>query len=138
MRGFQLTSIILAFLLAAAAGAEDLDGSKPMECLATKGHDCPADKNQCTRLKPEGDKKPVLGIDVGAKTVKTPYRTSLLPIMNVQNNEESLVLQGTNLQFAWSALIKRKTGEMTVSIADRKGVYVIFGQRKIAGAAPPG
>ena len=53
MRGFHLISLLLV-LLTSVAAAEDFDGSAPMECTALKGHDCLADKNQCSRLKPEG------------------------------------------------------------------------------------
>ena len=137
MRRFHLLPVLFGLMLATAAAAEDFDGSKPMECTALKGHDCLADKNQCSKLKPEGDKAPVLKIDVAAKQVRSPYRTDLLPIGNVTSNEESLVLQGTNLQFAWSALINRATGAMTLAIGDRKGAYVIFGQCKLAAAAQP-
>ena len=35
----------------------------------------------------------------------------------------------------WSGLIKRATGEMTITLADTKGAYVAFGQCKIAGAS---
>ena len=135
MRGYPLLAPLFALLFATAVAAEDFDGSKPMECTAIKGHDCLPDKNSCSRIKPEGKKMPVLGIDVAAKQVRAPFRTDLLPIGNVTSNEESLVLQGTNLQFAWSAVIKRSTGDMTLTIGDRKGAYVIFAQ--CAVAAPP-
>jgi len=46
------------------------------------------------------------------------------------------VLQGADLQFAWSALINKKSGAMTISIADRKGAYIVFGQCKVAEAKP--
>ena len=49
-------------------------------------------------LKPKGDENPVLGIDVANKQVKSPYRTALLPIRRRQE-QEHLVLQGTDLQF---------------------------------------
>ena len=135
MHRLQLIPVILGVLLATAAGAEDFDGSRRMDCTALKGHDCLADMNQCSRLKPEGDSQPVLSVDVAAKQVKSPFRTALLPIGNVANNRENLVLQGTDLQFAWSAMIHRTTGVMTISIADRKGAYVIFAQ--CALATPP-
>jgi hypothetical protein len=79
----------------------------------------------------------VLGIDVANKQVRSPCRTALLSILHTTSNRESLVLQGADLQFAWSALIHRTTGAMTISIADRKGAYVIFGQCKLAPAEPP-
>jgi len=32
---------------------------------------------------------------------------------------------------AWSAVVKRASGKVTVTIADRMGAYVIFGQCKM-------
>ena len=83
-------------------------------------------------VKPESNTAPVVRIDPGNKTVKTPYRTDLLPIANSALNNEQLQLQGTSEKFAWSAVVNRKTGKVTVTIADRIGAYVIFGQCKVA------
>ena len=49
-------------------------------------------------------------------------------------NNEQLQLQGTSEKFAWSAIINRSSGKLTVTIADRMGAYVMFGQCKAAGA----
>ena len=73
-------------------------------------------------------------IDPPGKTVKSPYRTDLLPIANSAINNEQLQLQGTSEKFAWSAVVNRGTGKLTITIADRMGAYVIFGQCKAAGA----
>jgi hypothetical protein len=138
MRALSMTLASLALATSTAAFAETFDGSVPLQCTATAGHDCTPDKNKCSRLKAENDKPPVLEVDVAAKTVRSPYRTSLLPILNTTTNEKSLVLQGTDLRFAWSALINKTSGAMTISIADQKGAYVVFAQCKAAGAAPGG
>jgi hypothetical protein len=71
-------------------------------------------------------------IDFTNKTVKTPYRYDLLPIQNSTTNEEQLIVQGTSLKFAWSAIVKRSTGAISLAIADRIGGYLIFGQCKEA------
>ena len=65
-----------------------------------------------------------------------PYRTDLLPIANSASNHEQLQFQGTSAKFAWSAIVNRNTGKVTITIADRVGAYVIFGQCKIAEASP--
>jgi len=57
-----------------------------------------------------------------------------LSIANSAINNEQLQLQGTADKFAWSAVVNRSTGKLTVTIADRVGAYVIFGQCKAAGA----
>jgi hypothetical protein len=125
-------SIVLALLLSTVAVAQEFDGSVPLDCTATKGHDCLPDKNQCSRLKPEGDQLPVFGIDFANKQIRSPFRTALLDVLYTTTNQDSLVLQGADLQMAWSALINMKTGVIRIAVADRKGVYVVFGQCKVA------
>lgn len=135
MRVLRHVSLALTVLLTTVAFAEEFDGSVPLECTATKGHDCLPDKNQCTRLKPENKVAPVFGVDFANKTVRSPFRTALLPIATTQTTDHALIMQGAE-KIAWSALIVRKTGVMTISVADRSGAYVVFAQCKAAAAAP--
>lgn len=125
-------SIILLSATATAVLAEDFDGSVPMVCAPLHGHDCLPTEQACKPLKPEPGKDVNLYIDVASKSVKTPYRTSTLPIQNVSNNTKSLILQGASLEYVWNATVQRSTGRLTISIADREGAYVIFGQCKLA------
>jgi hypothetical protein len=73
-------------------------------------------------------------IDPSKKTVKTSGLTEPLPIANSATNDEQLQFQGTSQKFAWSAIVNRTTGKLTITIADRMGAYVIFGQCKAAEA----
>ena len=128
-------SIILAMLLTTGiACAADFDGSQPLECTAIKGHDCLPTQNDCGPLKPQSDSPKPFLIDAAKKQVRSPFRTAMLAILYTTTNRESLVLQGADLQFAWSAVINQTTGALTVTVADRKGAYVVFGQCKVAGA----
>jgi hypothetical protein len=120
----------LAF--SAVAVAADFDGTAPLSCTGLEGYSCEPGK-ACSKVKPETNTPPVVAIDPGNKTIKTPYRTDLLPIANSALNNEQLQLQGTSEKFAWSAVVNRKTGKVTVTIADRMGAYVIFGQCKVSG-----
>jgi hypothetical protein len=101
-------------------------------CTAERGHDCLPAENQCSPLVRETNIAPVFEIDFVGKIVHSPYRRALLRVSELTANAESLVLQGTDLLFAWSALINKTTGALTVSIADREGAYVVFGQCKVA------
>ena len=123
----------LGVVVSGAAAAADFDGSTPLSCTGVSGYSCEPGK-ACSKVKPESDTAPVVLIDPSNKTVKTPYRTDLLPIANSAMNNEQLQLQGTSEKFAWSAIINRSSGKLTVTIADRMGAYVIFGQCKAAGA----
>jgi hypothetical protein len=118
-------------IVSAAAGAADFDGSTALSCTGVSGYSCEPGK-ACR----ESKTPPVVLIDPPNKTLKTPYRTVLLPIANSATNDEQLQFQGTSEKFAWSAIVNRNTGKVTLTIADRMGAYVIFGQCKVAGASP--
>jgi hypothetical protein len=133
MIAVRCVPLILASSLVVAASPAKFDGSVPLECRANKGHDCLPSESRCEQLVPQLDVAPVFGIDVAKKQMRSPYRTTLLHISQVTTNAESLILQGADLLFAWSAVVNKKTGALTVSIADRTGAYVVFGQCKIAG-----
>lgn len=128
---------VLAMGLAccSAAVAADIDGSVPLTCTPSAGHDCAPGTAQCSKLQSQSKGTGEMRIDFANKTVKTPYRSDLLPIQNSASNNEQLVMQGTDLKFAWSAIVNRKTGAITLAVADRVGAYVIFGQCKVAAAA---
>lgn len=128
----SITAALL--LMTSTAGAEPFDGSQPMSCEPTVGHDCLPKENSCKQLQPEEGKDLQLHIDVKNKSLRTPYRYDALPIQNVGTNRSSLTLQGTSLELVWSATVHRTTGRLTLAIADREGAYVIFGQCKIASA----
>lgn len=129
-------SITALVLVASAASAENFDGSLPMTCEPIVGHDCLPKENSCKKLQPEAGKDLTLRIDVGSKTLRTPYRNDALPIQSVGTNRASLTLQGTSLELVWSATVHRTNGKLTLAIADREGAYVIFGQCKVAGTNP--
>jgi hypothetical protein len=121
-----------ALAAAAVATGATFDGSAPLSCRAQSGHDCLPASARCSPLKRETDIEPVFQIDFTGKTIHSPYRKSLLRAAHVTTNAESIVMQGTDLAFAWSALINKTTGTLTVSVADREGAYVVFGQCELA------
>jgi hypothetical protein len=121
----------LGLFSSAAAVAADIDAASPLTCSDPVGYSWEPGKAQCSRVPPETKIEPQIFIDPANKTVKTPYRSDFLPIANSVLNKEQLQLQGTANMFSWSAIINRKTGKMTVTIADRVGAYVIFGQCRV-------
>lgn len=126
-----LSFMALAGSVAASAAA--IDGSAPLECAAERGHDCLPDKPECSKLKRESDIEPVFHIDFAKREVRSPFRTDLLHVTHSTDTEESLILQGGEERgFAWSAIIKKKNGALTVSIADREGACVVFGTCRLA------
>ena len=134
MRALQPISIALALSMAATAAAGEFDGTMPLTCKADKGHDCLPTESACSRLTPETDIEPIFAIDFAKKEVRSPYRTALLPVANTTTNKDSLVIQGADLAFAYSALVDRKTGALTIVVADSQGAYVAFGQCSVTVA----
>ena len=118
---------------AAAASAGGIDGTAPLECTAERGHDCLPTKESCGPIERESKQAPVLRIDFAKGEIHSPFRTDALRVTHSKSTPESLILQGgEDRGFAWSALIKKKNGAFTVSIADREGAYVVFGTCKVA------
>jgi hypothetical protein len=103
-----------------------------MDCKPATGHDCLPTEQTCKPLKPEPGKDLTLHVDVEKMTLKTPYRNDAMPIQSFSFNSKSLVLQGTSLEMVWNATIHRTTGRLTLTIADREGAYVVFGQCSLA------
>ena len=127
---------ILALVVGAAASPSAFDGSRPLLCRADRGHDCTPGAYDCKVLQPQPDKPALFHIDFAKKEIRSPFRTTVLTVTHTTDNSESLVLQGADLLLAWSALINKSTGALTVSIADRQGSYVVFARCKDAADKP--
>lgn len=127
---------VAALVSTAVLAAEDFNGSRPMDCEPTAGHDCTPAEPTCKPLKPQPGKPLTLHFDVANMSLDTPYRDDTLPIQSFGFNKASLVMQGTSLELVWSATIHRTTGRLTVAIADREGAYVAFGHCKPSTGRP--
>jgi hypothetical protein len=132
MRALRSVPLVLALSFAGAAAAGDFDGAVPLTCKVDQGHDCLPTQSACSRLKPDTDIEPIFGIDFARKEIRSPFRTALLQIVNTHTNDDSIVMQGADLRLAWSVLVDRKTGDLTVAVGDSKGAYVAFGKCKVA------
>lgn len=61
------------------------------------------------------------------KTTRAPSRADRLPIQDSSPDAEQLAMRGAEPRFAWSAIVDRKSGTLTLAVADRRGGHVIFG-----------
>ena len=138
MKLMRKAILAIGLTASAAAAAADIDGTVPLTCTPSAGFDCTPEKS-CGKLKPQSDPPPggwKVDIDFANKVIKTPYhQTNLLPVQNTAVNDDQLILQGASDKFAWSSVVLRKTGKITITVADLKGAYVIFGQCKAAAPA---
>lgn len=128
MNILRSVSLMLALFSAGSAQAGPFDGSEPLQCLADNGYDCLPGKESCGPLQPVTKKEPMFRIDFANKQVRSPFRTQLLKVAHTTTNDQSLVLQGADLLFAWSALIHKQTGVLKIAVADAEGAYVVFGK----------
>jgi hypothetical protein len=133
MRVPRLISITFAITFATAATAAGLDGSEPLDCIVQQNFDCHRANEVCAGAKAENTTALIVGIDFAKKQVRSPYRKALLAVQHTAINTDSLVLQGGDQYLAWTALVDKNTGALTVSIADSEGAYVYFGTCKVTG-----
>jgi hypothetical protein len=103
----------------------DFDGSKPLLCATVDAHDCDVGEI-CLRALPAALGAPqFLHIDFAKKTVTGPQRTT--PIRFMETGQSQILLQGTELGFAWTIVLDRMDGAMTVTLVNREDALVLFG-----------
>jgi hypothetical protein len=64
-------------------------------------------------------------IDFAGKVLVGPKRTA--PIERMEKTDTQILLLGTELGYAWTVVLDAETGEMATTLANREGVFVIFG-----------
>jgi hypothetical protein len=115
----------LLVLAALPAWAGDFDGSKLLLCATVEALDC-APGTACEKSMPAEIGAPVFfRIDFAGKALVGPKRTA--PIELMQKTDTQILLQGTELGYAWTVVLDAETGEMATTLANREGVFVIFG-----------
>ena len=116
---------VLCLSAATAAAASDFDGSRILICAPVQAFDC-ASGEDCAKGLPEDVGAPAfMRIDVPNKAVIGPKRTS--PILLVDKSEDQLLLHGLELGYGWVIAVDQETGKMTATLANREGVFVLFG-----------
>jgi hypothetical protein len=105
--------------------AADFDGSKPLLCATIDAHYCEVGEI-CYRTLPG-----VLGapqfvrINFAKKLVIGPQRTTEIRFM--ESGEGQLLLEGTELGYAWGIALETKTGAMLTTLVSHENVFVLFG-----------
>jgi hypothetical protein len=120
------TGLVAALLLSAThvLGA-DFDGSKGLICATVDAHACDVGE-VCLRDLPD-----ILGvpqfmrIDFTKKTIAGPKRTS--PIRYMEKSADQMLLQGTELGYAWSLALDITDGSMALTLVNRDDAFVVFG-----------
>jgi hypothetical protein len=115
---------IVLFDCACAYGG-DFDGSRPLLCATMEAHACDPG-SICQRSLPAAIGAPrFLSIDFAKKMITGPTRAT--PILFVNKGQNQILMQGTELGYAWTVVLDTDDGEMTLTFANREDAFVLFG-----------
>ncbi len=121
----RMTMAVAGMMLAAAAGAADFDGSRKLICAPVQVMDCMVGDGCDKGIPAEFGAPAFMRVDVQGKKVAGPKVQS--DILGVDRNEKQLLLNGRELGYGWVMAIDAKSGEMTVTMTNRLGAFVMFG-----------
>jgi hypothetical protein len=120
-----VTTLAAACVVATSAFAGDFDGSKGLICATIEVRDCVSGE-ECFRGLPDDVGAPsFLRIDFERKSIVGPHRTT--PILFMEKGERQLLLQGTELGYAWVLALDQTNGRFSASLTDLGGAFVLFG-----------
>jgi hypothetical protein len=123
----KLAIALLTSAFAAAAQAEPLDASKPLDCAVAEAAECDG-VAQCSEVAVSELEVPeVVRVDFEARQLASPDGARTSPIAAVETLETSLVLQGHQNGRGWTMVIERATGHLSATIADADGAIVLAG-----------
>jgi hypothetical protein len=117
----------LACLAPRAAFAEPLDASKPLRCTPTEAAQCDL-AAQCEPVSfEEAEIPPAIRVDFAGKQIASPDGARTSPIRSVDVEETVLIVQGSQNGRGWSLVVERPTGQMSASVSEAEGSFVLAG-----------
>jgi len=125
MKCFVVTAACACILAAPAARAGDFDGSKGLICAPVEVHECVAGGKCLEGTTREIGTPTFLRIDFANRLIVGPQRQT--PFRYTEKGDGHMMLLGTELGFAWTLVLTQDSGDMTATLADRDGVFVMFG-----------
>jgi hypothetical protein len=105
--------------------AADFDGTKPLLCATVDAHDCAPGETCLRGLPAELGVPQFLRIDFAQKVIVGPQHST--PIRFMDNGKVQIFLQGTELGFAWTIVLDKEDGSMTVTFVNRDDALMLFG-----------
>lgn len=123
----RMAMVVLAGLFSAAAFAGPaVDGSKRVRCTTEELRDCVSGVECLSGLPAEYGAPTALRIDFAGKQILGEKRNT--KIRDFEKKDGQFLLQGRELGYAWTIGIDGKSGEMTLSLVNREGAFVLFGR----------
>ena len=120
------TALVAALLCSTTAvfGA-DFDGSKQLICATVDAHACDPGE-ACLRGLPDDLGVPrFMRIDFAAKTIAGPKRTT--QIRYIDTGADQILMQGTELGYAWTVVLDKTDGAMSMTLVSREDAFTVFG-----------
>ena len=108
-----------------AAFSADFDGSKRLICATVDAHACDPGET-CLRGLPDDIGVPrFMRIDFAEKTIAGPKRTT--QIRYLDNSADQILMQGTELGYAWTVVIDKTDGTLSMTLVNRDDAFTVFG-----------
>jgi hypothetical protein len=121
----RLTVVAFCGLVSTSLLAADFDGSRKLLCATVDAHACDPGAVCLRGLPTELGAPQFLRIDFAKKAVVGPARAT--PIRLMESTEHQILLQGTELGFAWTVVLDKDDGTMTVALVNRDDAFLLFG-----------
>jgi hypothetical protein len=103
----------------------DFDGSKPLICATVDAHACDPGE-VCLRGLPDSIGIPeFMRIDFAKKTIAGPKRTT--QIRYIDTSGDQILMQGTELGYAWTVVLDKIDGAMSMTLVSRDDAFTVFG-----------
>lgn len=115
----------LSWFACATLWAADFDGNRPLLCATVDAHDCDPGEICLRALAAELGVPQFLRIDFAKQVVTGPQRATAIRFMD--NGLEQILMQGTELGYAWTIVLDKTDGSLTVTLVNREDTLVLFG-----------
>ena len=125
MKLVRYCAACLFSMLATTAAASDFDGSLPLICAPVTTMDCVRGDHCLTGLPEDVGAPAFMRMDFVKRTVTGPKATS--PILLMDKTDNQILMQGREAGYGWAIALDTLSGEMTVTLAERNGAFVLFG-----------
>jgi hypothetical protein len=110
---------------ATAVFGADFDGSKRLICATVDAHACDPGV-VCLRGLPDDIGAPrFMRIDFAEKTIAGPKRATQIRFMD--NGADQILMQGTELGYAWTVVIDKTDGALSMTLVNRDDTFTVFG-----------
>jgi hypothetical protein len=126
MTRLRRTALAAALLCAVSvAFGADFDGSKRLICATVDADACDPGE-ACLRGLPDDVGAPrFMRIDFAEKVIAGPKRTTAIRYMDT--GADQILMQGTELGYAWTVVLDKTDGSMSMTFVNREDTFVVFG-----------